>query len=226
MKKTLNVKPRAIHTRTERKIDYQAAADHCRDANYVTHARRLIECLSDEISWVYYESISFPASVKEMVTGKTGFHFDKAEVHIPPELIETHTYLLKESHISGAIGISAPAITKRPDSRGFQMSNMVGRTEEVLSKSYDKGHLVSHGALGGADYRIAKAVLVADSMQTISSAETLPQSVARRSLEIVRICSHLAQLVSLRPLERSGSIRTWVATFSPLVLRVRTMVFG
>jgi hypothetical protein len=74
-------------TPPEWKIDYQAAADHCRDADYATHAGRLIECLSDEVSWVYYKSISFPASVKEMVTGKTGFHFDKAEVHIPPELI-------------------------------------------------------------------------------------------------------------------------------------------
>ena len=52
------------------KIGYQAAADHCHDADYATHARRLIECLSDEISWVYYENISFPASVKEVVTGK------------------------------------------------------------------------------------------------------------------------------------------------------------
>ena len=34
-------------------LDYQAAADHCHDADYATHARRLIECLSDEISWVH-----------------------------------------------------------------------------------------------------------------------------------------------------------------------------
>ena len=95
---------------TEWKIDYQAAADHCHDADYATHARRLIECLSDEISWVYYESISFPASVKEVVTGKAVFLFDKEEVHTPPELIETRTYLLKESRVIGAIGISAPAI--------------------------------------------------------------------------------------------------------------------
>jgi hypothetical protein len=61
-------------------------------------------------------------------------------------LIKTHTYLLKESRVIGAIGISAPAITKRPDSRGFQMSNMHGRTEEVFGKSYVKGHHVSHGA--------------------------------------------------------------------------------
>ena len=53
-------------TPPEWKIDYQAAADHCHDADYATHARRLIECLSDEISWVYYENISFPASVKEV----------------------------------------------------------------------------------------------------------------------------------------------------------------
>ena len=39
----------------------------------------------------------------------------------------------------GAIGISAQATTKRPESRGFQMSNMVGQTEEVFGKSYDKG---------------------------------------------------------------------------------------
>jgi hypothetical protein len=39
-------------TPPECKIDYQAAADHCHEADYATHARRLIECLSDEISWV------------------------------------------------------------------------------------------------------------------------------------------------------------------------------
>ena len=52
-------------------LDYQAAAGHCQEADYATHARRLIECLSDEISWVYYENISFPASVnlkRKMVT--------------------------------------------------------------------------------------------------------------------------------------------------------------
>jgi hypothetical protein len=95
-------------TPPEWKIDYQAAADHFHHADYATHAGRLIECLSDEISWVYYESISFPASVKEVVTGTAVFHFDKEEVHTPPELIETHTYLLKESRVIGAIGISAP----------------------------------------------------------------------------------------------------------------------
>jgi hypothetical protein len=68
---------------------------------------------------VYYESIRFPASVKEVVTGKAFFLFDKDEVHTPPELIETHTYLLKESRVIGAIGIPAPAITKRPSSRGL-----------------------------------------------------------------------------------------------------------
>jgi len=152
--------PEAVHklistaTPPEWKIDYQAAADHGHDADYATHARRLIECLSDEISWVYYESISFPASVKEVVTGKSVFLFDREEVPTPPELIETHTYLLKESRVIGAIGISEPAITKRPDSRGFQMSNMYGRTEEVFGKSYDKGHHVCHGAGGGADWNL------------------------------------------------------------------------
>jgi hypothetical protein len=107
--------------------------------------------MSDEISWVYDESICFPTSVKEVVTGKAVFLFDKEEVPTPPELIETHTYLLKESRVTGAIGISAPAITKRPNSRGFRMSNMYGRTEEVFGKSYDKGHHVCHGAGGGAD---------------------------------------------------------------------------
>ena len=58
-----------------------------------------------------------------MVTGKAVFLFDKKEVPTPPEWIETHTYLLKKSRVIGAIGISAPAITKRPSSRGFQMSN-------------------------------------------------------------------------------------------------------
>lgn len=53
-----------------------------------THARRLIECLS-EISWGYYQSISFPASVKEVVTGKAFIRFDNEEVHSPLELIET-----------------------------------------------------------------------------------------------------------------------------------------
>ena len=96
-------------TPPEWKIVYQAAADHCHDADYATHARRLIEYLSDEISWVYYESISFPASVEDVVTGKAVFLFDKEEVHTPPELIETHTYLLKESRVIGAIGISAQA---------------------------------------------------------------------------------------------------------------------
>ena len=124
------------------------------NADYVTHARRLIECLSDEVSWVYYENISFPASVKEVVTGKAVFLFDKEEVHTPPELIQTHTYLLKESRVIGAIGISAQATTKRPESRGFQMSNMVGQTEEVFGKSYDKGHHVCHGAGGGADWNL------------------------------------------------------------------------
>ena len=74
------------------------------------------------------------------------FLFDKEEVHTPPELIETRTYLLKESRLIGAIGNSASATTKRPESRGFQMSNMVGRTEEVFGKSYDMGHYVCHGA--------------------------------------------------------------------------------
>ena len=55
-------------------------------------------------------------------------------------MIETRTYLLKESRVIGAIGIFAPATTKRPESRGFQMSNMYGQTEEVCGKSYDKGH--------------------------------------------------------------------------------------
>ena len=72
-------------TPTEWKIGYQAAADHCHDADYATHARRLIECLSDEISWAHYESISFPASVKEVVTGKAVFLFDKEE--FPPRRI-------------------------------------------------------------------------------------------------------------------------------------------
>ncbi|MBP6783950.1 MAG: hypothetical protein KA152_09200 [Verrucomicrobiales bacterium] len=143
-------------TPPEWKIDYQAAADHCHDADYATHARRLIECLSNEISWAYYENTCFPASasVKEVVTGNAVFLFDKEEVPTPPELIETHTYLLKESRVIGAIGISAPAITKRPDSRGFQMSNMYGRTEDVFGKSYDKGHHVCHGAGGGADWNL------------------------------------------------------------------------
>ena len=43
-------------TPPEWKIDYQAAADHCHDADYATHARRLIECLSDVVSWVYLKS--------------------------------------------------------------------------------------------------------------------------------------------------------------------------
>ena len=79
-----------------------------------------------------------------------GFHW----VPTPPELIETNIYLLKESRVIGAIGISSPAITKRPDSRGFQMSNMYGRTEEVFGKSYDKGQHVCHGAGGGADWNL------------------------------------------------------------------------
>ena len=37
-------------------LDYQAAAGHCHDADYATHARRLIECLSDEVSWVHLKS--------------------------------------------------------------------------------------------------------------------------------------------------------------------------
>ena len=76
---------------------------------------------------MYYESISFPASVKEVVTGKAVFLFDKAEVPNPPELIETRTYLLKEACVIGAIGISAPAIIKRPSSRG-PISETVART--------------------------------------------------------------------------------------------------
>ncbi len=72
--------------------------------------------------------------------GKAFPIFDNEEVHTPPEFIETHTYLLKAFRVIGAIGISALAITKRPSSRGFQMSNMYGRTEEVFGKSYDKGH--------------------------------------------------------------------------------------
>ena len=135
-------------------IDYQAAANALYEADYASHAARLIEYLSDEISWVYYESIAFPASVKEVVTGKAVFLFDKEEVHTPAELIETHSYLLKESRVIGAIGISVPAITKRPESRGFQMSNMYGRTEVVFGKSYDKGHHVCHGAGGGADWNL------------------------------------------------------------------------
>ena len=111
-------------TPPEWKIDYQAAAGHCHDADYAAHARRLIECLSDENSWVYYENISFPASVKAVVTGKAVFLFDKEAVHAPPELIETRTYLLKESRVIGAIGISVPAIPRgrlsepRPEKAG------------------------------------------------------------------------------------------------------------
>lgn len=141
-------------TPSEWKIDYQAVAVHCHNAEYATHARQLIDCLSDEISWVYYESVAFPASIKEVVTGKSIFLFDKDEVHTPPELIGTHTYLLKESRIIGAIGISEPAVTKRPSSSCFQMSNMYGRTEEIFGKSYDKGHHVCHGAGGGADWNL------------------------------------------------------------------------
>lgn len=42
-----------------------------------------------------------------------------------------------------------PANTAFLSSRGFQMSTMYGRTEEVFGKSYDKGHHVCHGAGGG-----------------------------------------------------------------------------
>jgi hypothetical protein len=35
-------------TPPEWKVDYQAAADHCHDADYVTHAKRRIEYSSDD----------------------------------------------------------------------------------------------------------------------------------------------------------------------------------
>ena len=59
----------------------------------------------------------------------------------PLELIATHTSLLKEFRIIGAYGSRSPAITKRPSSKGFVMSNIFGRTEEVFGAGYDKGGL-------------------------------------------------------------------------------------
>ena len=56
----------------------------------------------------------------------------------PPEQIETHTCLLKESRIAGAYGLTTRPVAKGPGSRGFAMSNLYGRTEEVFSRSYDK----------------------------------------------------------------------------------------
>jgi len=66
---------------------------------------------------MYRENTPFPVEIKEVVTGKPFFLFDKLEVPTPPELIATHTYLLKESRIIGAYGVSSPAITKRPSRR-------------------------------------------------------------------------------------------------------------
>ena len=34
------------------------------------------------------------------------------------------------------------------------MSNLYGRTEEVFSRSYDKGHFICHGAGGGCDWNL------------------------------------------------------------------------
>ena len=72
----------------------------------------------------------------------------------PPEQIETHTCLLKESRIAGAYGLTTRPVAKRPGSRGFAMSNLDGRTEEVFSRSYDKGHFICHGAGGGCDWNL------------------------------------------------------------------------
>ena len=105
------------HGPSARKLDNVDAEDHCHDSDYATHARRLIECLSDEIVWVYCESISFPASVKEVVTEKLEGRMMNEEV--PDTAIETHTYLLKESRVLGAIGISAPAVTNAPEQQRF-----------------------------------------------------------------------------------------------------------
>lgn len=99
-------------------IDYQAAADALHDPDYATHARKLICYLSDEINFVYRENTPFPVVIEEAVTGEAFFLFDMREVHAPPELIATHTYLLKASRIIGAYGVSSPASTKRPSSKG------------------------------------------------------------------------------------------------------------
>ncbi len=69
----------------------------------------------------------------------------------PPEQIETHTCLLRESRIAGAYGLTTRPVAKRPGSRGFAMSNLYGRTEEVFSRRCDKGHLICHEAGGGCD---------------------------------------------------------------------------
>ena len=76
------------------------------------------ECLRPGIN-------QFPVLIEEAVTGRAFFLFDMREVPAPPELIATHTYLLKESRIAGAYGVSSPVITKRPSSKGFVMSNML-----------------------------------------------------------------------------------------------------
>ncbi len=72
----------------------------------------------------------------------------------PPEEIETHTCLLKESRIAGPYGPTTRPVAKRPGSRGFAMSNLYGRTEEVFSRSYERGHFICHGAGGGCDWNL------------------------------------------------------------------------
>lgn len=141
-------------TPDEWKIDYQAAADELHAADYTSHARRLISFLSDEITKVYRRNTSHQVMVEEVVMEASFLLFDMREVLTPSEMIETHSYLLKESRIAGAYGFSVSAKTKRPNSRGFVMSNMYGGTEAAFGQSYDKGHFICHGAGGGGDWNL------------------------------------------------------------------------
>ena len=146
-------------------IDYQAAADALHDPDYATHAQQFISYLSDEISEVYRRNTPFPVMIEEAVTGKAFFLFDMREVPAPHELIATHTYLLKESRIAGAYGVSAADGTKRPESTEFVMKNMFGRTEEVFGASYDKGNFVCHG--NGVSVQISTNLLAFPEKSTL-----------------------------------------------------------
>lgn len=72
-------------TPPERKIDYQAAADHFHDADYGIHARRLMECLSDETG-VGGKSYSYDPRTefgKALTAPENAWATDKESLSVP-----------------------------------------------------------------------------------------------------------------------------------------------
>ena len=66
----------------------------------------------------------------------------------------------------------------------------------------------------------------ASSIRCICRSSTLPRRLASRSLDIVRICSHLHHEFSERPFDPSGVKGTWKGTSFPFVPIAATMTLG